>query len=205
MKRLKRPGRGPGSRAPLVPYRPTSTRGRAHARHSRHAPLLLVRGSRIAQAEVDVTNRSARLPVTARVGPLARPQPPGTTAAVTSGRTASAAATRARAAGRELQLCATVLIAAILRPVIRADRTTLVGACRDWPKPKEPDDRRGAERQPEGNRSHRAKGTNRKRTVPALDPGGGSRCRSPAGPSTQRRGPAVATPARLYGIWRGMR
>jgi hypothetical protein len=49
------------------------------------------------------------------------------------------------------QLCAAVLIAAILRPVIRADRTIRVGACRDWPMPKKPDDRRGAERQPEGN------------------------------------------------------
>src|SRR5580704_14577875 len=46
------------------------------------APLVLVRRPRIAQAEVDVRNRYARLPVTARVGPLARPLPPGTTAAL---------------------------------------------------------------------------------------------------------------------------
>jgi hypothetical protein len=112
---------------------------------------VLIRGPRIAQAEVDARNRSARLPVTARVGPLARLQPPGTTAALTSGRTPSAAATRASAAGRERQLCAAVLIAAILRPVIRADRMTPVGACREWPKPKIADDRRGAERLPWGN------------------------------------------------------
>ena len=47
-----------------------------------YAPLLLIRGPRIAQTEVDVRNRSARLPVTARVGPLARRLPPGTTAAL---------------------------------------------------------------------------------------------------------------------------
>jgi hypothetical protein len=44
------------------------------------------------------------------------------------------------------QLCATVLIAAILLPVIRADGMTPAGACREWPKPKPPDDRRGGER-----------------------------------------------------------
>jgi hypothetical protein len=118
-----------------------------------------------------VRNRSARLPVTARVGPLARPRPPGTTAARTSGRTASAAATRARAAGRKVQLCAAVLIAAILLPVIRAVGTTPVGACREWPKPEIADDRRAAERVPRGVLSPSREGTNRKRTVPALDPG----------------------------------
>jgi hypothetical protein len=53
---------------------------------------VLIRGPRIAQHEVDVTNRCARLPVTARVGPLARPRPPGTTAALTSSGTAVHAA-----------------------------------------------------------------------------------------------------------------
>jgi hypothetical protein len=48
------------------------------------------------------------------------------------------------------QLCAAVLIAAILVPVIRADGMTHAGACRDWPMPKLPDDRRGAERVPAG-------------------------------------------------------
>jgi hypothetical protein len=41
-----------------------------------------------------------------------------------SGGTASAAATRARAAGQNTQLCVEVLIAAISLPVIRADRIT---------------------------------------------------------------------------------
>jgi hypothetical protein len=45
-----------------------------------------------------------------------------------------------------VQLCAAVLIAAILLPVIRADGLTPAGACREWPMPKIPDDRRGAER-----------------------------------------------------------
>jgi hypothetical protein len=44
------------------------------------------------------------------------------------------------------QLGAQVLIAAILRPVIRADGMTPAGACREWPKPKPADDRRGSER-----------------------------------------------------------
>ena len=44
------------------------------------------------------------------------------------------------------QLCATVLIAAIPLPVIRADGMTPSGACREWPKPKPADDRRGVER-----------------------------------------------------------
>jgi hypothetical protein len=35
------------------------------------------------------------------------------------------------------------LIAAILLPVIRANGTTHVGACREWPMPKPTDDRRG--------------------------------------------------------------
>jgi hypothetical protein len=67
------------------------------------------------------------------------------------GRAASAAATRARAAGQEVQLCAAVLIAAILRPVIRADGMTHAGACRDRPKLKPADDRRDAERLRGGN------------------------------------------------------
>jgi hypothetical protein len=45
-----------------------------------------------------------------------------------------------------MQLCAAVLIAAILRPVIRADGMTHASACRDWTMPKLADDRRGAER-----------------------------------------------------------
>jgi hypothetical protein len=49
------------------------------------------------------------------------------------------------------QLCAAVLIAAILLPVIRADGMTPAGACREWPKPKPADDRRGAERLHGGN------------------------------------------------------
>src|ERR1700720_841217 len=49
------------------------------------------------------------------------------------------------------QLCAQVLIAAILRPVIRADGMTPAGACREWPKSKTADDRRGSERLREGN------------------------------------------------------
>jgi hypothetical protein len=125
---------------------PRRLSGCANARHSRHAPLVLIRGPRIAQREDDMKNRGARLPVTARVGPLARPRPPGTTAALIRGGTVSAAATRARAAGRAVQLCAAVLLAAILRPVIRAAGATRVGACREWPKPKPADDRRGAER-----------------------------------------------------------
>ena len=44
------------------------------------------------------------------------------------------------------QLCAPVLIAAILRSVIRAAEMTPVGACREWPMPKTADDRRGTER-----------------------------------------------------------
>jgi hypothetical protein len=44
------------------------------------------------------------------------------------------------------QLRAQVLIAAILLPVIRADGMTPAGACREWPKPKPADDRRGGER-----------------------------------------------------------
>jgi hypothetical protein len=44
------------------------------------------------------------------------------------------------------QLCAEILIAAILRRVIRADGMTTVGACREWPKPEPADDRRGGER-----------------------------------------------------------
>jgi hypothetical protein len=60
-----------------------------------------------------------------------------------------------------VQLCAAVLIAAIQRPVIRADGTALVGACREWPKPKIADDRRGAERVRGTYFAHRAKGTNR--------------------------------------------
>ena len=80
------------------------------------------------------------------------------------------------------QLCAQVLIAAILRPVIRADGMTPAGACREWPKLKPPDDRRGTERVLAGDCAHRAKGTNPKRAVPAPDPGGGSRRRSAAGP-----------------------
>ena len=95
-----------------------------------------------------------------------------------SGRTASAAATRARAAGRDAQLCATVLIAAIPPPVIRTDGMTPAGACRDWPEPKPPDDRRDGERV--------------RRDVPSREkyepkahssgarPGCGSRCRSAA-------------------------
>src|ERR1700730_6327971 len=78
------------------------------------------------------------------------------------------------------QLCAPVLIAAILRSVIRAAEMTPVGACREWPMPKLADDRRGAERVRAEDCAHRAKGTTRKRTVPALDPGGGSRCRPAA-------------------------
>jgi hypothetical protein len=54
------------------------------------------------------------------------------------------------------QLGAQVLIAAILQPVIRADGMTPAGACREWPKPKIPDDRRGGERV-----WRAAKGTNR--------------------------------------------
>jgi hypothetical protein len=48
------------------------------------------------------------------------------------------------------QLCASVLIAAISLPVIRADGKTPAGACREWPKPKTPDDRRGGERVRDG-------------------------------------------------------
>src|SRR6202030_454783 len=89
-----------------------------------------------------------------------------------------------------------VLIAAILRPVIRADGMTHAGACRDWPMPKLPDDRRGAERVRAGDRAYRAKGTNLKRTVPALDPGGGNRCRPAAvRPLMQRRGRACTSPS----------
>jgi hypothetical protein len=62
-----------------------------------------------------------------RVGPLARPLP-----------------VRGRPVGMH-QLCAQVLIAAILRPVIRADGMTPAGACREWPKLKSADDRRGCE------------------------------------------------------------
>jgi hypothetical protein len=139
-----------------------------------------------------VRNRGARLPVTAHIGLLARPQPPGTTAALIGGRMASDAATRARAAGQEVQLCAAVLIAAILLPVIRADGMTPAGVCRDWPMPKIPDDRRGAERVRAGDGAHRAMSTNRKRTVPALDPGGGSRCRPPASSHFHPSGRAAA-------------
>jgi hypothetical protein len=78
------------------------------------------------------------------------------------------------------QLGVQVLIAAILRPVIRADGMTPAGACREWPKLKIPDDRRGTERVSAEDCAHRAKGTNRKRTVPASDPGGCSRWRPPA-------------------------
>jgi hypothetical protein len=88
------------SRLRSDPAAPTSTSGWCGCQPLTSAPLMLVRPPRIAQAEVDVRNRCARLPVTARVGPLARPRPPGTTAALTSDGTASDAATRARAAGR---------------------------------------------------------------------------------------------------------
>jgi hypothetical protein len=43
------------------------------------------------------------------------------------------------------QLGAQVLIAAILLRVIRAHGITPAGACREWPKPKPADDRRGGE------------------------------------------------------------
>src|SRR5580704_11099515 len=62
---------------------------------------------------------------------------------------------RGRPAGMH-QLWAQVLIAAILRPVIRADRMTPAGACGEWRKPEPADDRRGGERVWRG-----AKGTNR--------------------------------------------
>jgi len=77
------------------------------------------------------------------------------------------------------QLCAEVLIAAILRPVIRADGMTTVGACREWPKAEAADDRRDGERVREGNPPHR-EAYEPKRAVPALDPGGGSRYRPAA-------------------------
>jgi hypothetical protein len=77
------------------------------------------------------------------------------------------------------QLCAQVLIAAILLPVIRADGMTPDGACREWPKPKTADDRRGSERLGEGNCAQR-EAYGPERTVPALDPGGRSRCRPAA-------------------------
>jgi hypothetical protein len=70
------------------------------------------------------------------------------------------------------QLGAQVLIAAILLPVIRADGITPDGACREWPNPKPADDRRGGERV----RRDRD-GYEPERTVPAPDPGGGSRRR----------------------------
>jgi hypothetical protein len=107
--------------APLVPCRSHVDYGAgSHDGHSRPAPFVLVRGPRIAQPEVDVRNRSARLPVTARVGPLARPPPPGTIAALISGGTASG--------------------------VIRVGGMTRAGASREWPKFKPADDRRGGER-----------------------------------------------------------
>jgi hypothetical protein len=71
------------------------------------------------------------------------------------------------------QLCASVLIAAISLPVIRADGMTPAGACRERPKPKTPDDRRGGERVREGNSTHREP-YEPERTVPGPDPGGRS-------------------------------
>jgi hypothetical protein len=79
------------------------------------------------------------------------------------------------------QLCAQVLIAAILLPVIHDDGMIPVGACREWPKPKTADDRRDGERVREGNSTHR-EAYEPERTVPALDPGGGSRRRPAAAP-----------------------
>jgi hypothetical protein len=81
------------------------------------------------------------------------------------------------------QLCAQVLTAAILRPVIRADGMSKVGACREWPKPEPADDRRGGERVRLGCGPSR-EAYEPERTVPALDPGGGSRYRPAA--SAQR-------------------
>ena len=81
------------------------------------------------------------------------------------------------------QLGAQVLIAAILLPVIRDDGMTLGGACREWPKPKPADDRRGSERIGTGTIPSR-EAYEPERTVPALDPGGGSRCR----PVAEHRG-----------------
>jgi hypothetical protein len=77
------------------------------------------------------------------------------------------------------QLGAQVLIAAILLPVIRDDGMTLGGACREWPKPKPADDRRGSERIGAGTMPSR-EAYEPERTVPALDPGGGRRCRPAA-------------------------
>jgi hypothetical protein len=82
------------------------------------------------------------------------------------------------------QLGAQVLIAAILLPVIRDDGMIPVGASREWPKPEPADDRRGGDRVREGNSTHR-EAYEPERTVPALDPGGGSRCR----PAAQHRLP----------------
>jgi hypothetical protein len=66
------------------------------------------------------------------------------------------------------QLGAQVLIAAILLPVIRDDGMTLGGACREWPKPKPADDRRGSERIGAGTMPSR-EAYEPERTVPALD------------------------------------
>ncbi len=93
-----RPLRVPGSRGSahtLSPPRRLS--GGSNACHSRHTPLQRVRGPRIAQPEVDVRNRCARLPVTRRASArsdgrcrLARPR------RSIKRRAASTAATRER-------------------------------------------------------------------------------------------------------------
>jgi hypothetical protein len=92
------------------------------------------------------------------------------------------------------QLCASVLIAAISLPVIRADRMTPAGASREWPKPKTPDDRRGCERVREGtqliakrtNQSAQFRGPTRGAAADAVRP--------PADSALQPAGTIVAHP-----------
>jgi len=77
-----RPLRVPGSRgsAHTLPP-PRRLWGPSCNGHSRPVPLQLIRGPRIAQTEVAVRNRCARLPVTGRLGTLRRPPPSDTLAA----------------------------------------------------------------------------------------------------------------------------
>ena len=83
---LRVPGRRDSARAlPL----PTSTSGSSSRRPRAACTIRLIRRPRIAQSEVDVRNRCARLPVTVRVGTFRRPRPAGTTAARAGGAAAT--------------------------------------------------------------------------------------------------------------------
>jgi hypothetical protein len=131
--------------APLVPFRPHVDYRVLRTTATHGLPSQLMRGPRIAQHEVDVSHRCARLPnegESARSDGRRRPVRPRPCGA--AGRHRVRPAVRGQPVGT-LNCARPVLIAAILLPAIHEDGTTRVGACRAWSLSKPADDRRGTD------------------------------------------------------------